>query len=71
MDPLVGIRDEGDEDVQDDIDEECNEDVQIDLGEHPSHSGAGTHRLERCKHVISIEEGVETLGGHNNVAKLK
>ena len=36
---LIGVRDEGDEDREDHIDEQRDEDVEIDLGEYPGSSG--------------------------------
>ena len=35
MQCLIGVRDEGDEDREDHIDEQRDEDVEIDLGEYP------------------------------------
>ena len=56
MQCLVGIRDEGDEDREDDVDEQSYEDVEVDFGEDPGSLGRLRHHGVRVEHVVTVDQ---------------
>ncbi len=63
LDRLVGIHDEGNEEREDDVDEEADEGVEVDPTEPPEHHRLVRHPRKCRKHVVSVDEGKETLRG--------
>ncbi len=71
MKSLIGVRDEGDEDRQNHVDEEADKDVQVDLPEDIGWGGHFRHAFISCVHVISVDQGEKTFRCHKWVTKLK
>lgn len=70
LDGVVGVGDDCDEQAEDHVDEERHKGVEVNPAEDPHHAVLVLHVLEGGKHVVSVDQGEETLGHRVQGAEL-
>ena len=68
---FIGVRDEGDEQTENHVDEQGHKGVQVDTAVEPHHVALHLHVFERGEHVISVDQGEQALGHGVQCAELK
>ena len=71
LEVLIGLRDEGNEEAEHDVDEEGDEDVEIDLTENSDRDRSMSQLLESVVHIVSVEKGKETFARGEEVSELR
>lgn len=61
LDGAVGVRDDGDEEAEDHVDEERYEAVEVDPAKDPNQAALLLHVLEGGEHVVSVDQREQTL----------
>lgn len=61
LDGVIGVGDERDKKAKDHVDEERHKGVEVDPAEDPNQAALLLHVLEGGKHVVSVDQGEQTL----------
>lgn len=61
LDGVIGVSDDCDEKAEDHVDEERDKGIEVDSAEDPHQAALPLHVLEGGIHVISVDQGEQTL----------
>lgn len=61
LDGVVGVSDDRDEKAEDHVDEERHKGIEVDSAEHPHQAALLLHVTEGGKHVVTVDQGEQTL----------